>query len=64
MAPALNPKPPMSVRLPDEDKEWLEQAAADAGMTPHAFLRRLVRDARGAAEQPGGRSRCRTRTPE
>jgi hypothetical protein len=51
MAPALNPKPPTSVRLPDGDKEWLERAAADAGMTPHAFLRQLVADARAASEE-------------
>jgi hypothetical protein len=49
--PLMPQKPPMSVRLPDGDKEWLERAAADAGMTPHAFLRQLVADARAAAEK-------------
>jgi hypothetical protein len=39
MAPALNPKSPTSVRLPDGDKEWLEQAAAgdDAARLPAAL---------------------------
>jgi hypothetical protein len=36
MAPALNPKPPMSVRLPCDLRKRLDAHAEAAGITPHA----------------------------
>jgi hypothetical protein len=49
----LHRQQPLCFRTTDaDDEQWVRQQAADAGLTPYAFLGRLVHEARIADGQP------------
>ena len=49
----LHRRQPLCFRTADaDDEQWVRQQAADAGLTPYAFLARLVHDARIAGSEP------------
>jgi predicted HicB family RNase H-like nuclease len=51
MAPALNPKSPRSVRLPEDLGRRLVQHAADAGVPVNAVICRAVEEHLDACER-------------
>jgi Arc/MetJ-type ribon-helix-helix transcriptional regulator len=46
MAPALNPKPPLSVRLPEDDEDWLRMHAEYTGQSVSDVVRGAIADLR------------------
>lgn len=46
--------PPVSVRMPDELRRWVEQRAAETDRSVSAVIRRAVRQAKLLSEGPQG----------
>jgi predicted transcriptional regulator len=49
--PSKNPKPPRSIRLPEDLERRLVQTAADAGVPVNAVICRAVQDHLDASEK-------------